>query len=1308
MLAAHDLPAIADGGSNEILFPRVYTGLTNHILSATSATMADGKSVLALYGTAMYGIFRVSLADVPRPIWSESILTLPPYNLHIYKKDRSMIVYEQPSLITVCTATVSMNGLYYIDDLTTLLHYRQSPVVVSVLDITPSTISVSDCTVADNLAGVSLDVVAGIQPAADMQSVAGTRLVAGLQTGSDISSNAPAASADAPATTVHGTTAANNMSTAAADESAAAASAVVGGTWHSTTTPQSTILVNLQRIDRKGSRSMTYAPAVVGVNPLEVLHISLGHIPERHIKWLVKHNKVKGLLYTYKEIRKLHLGVCATCLKGRMKAFPVPTRGIHRKHFSPGEFYSVDILTMGVTALRGGYKHFALYVDVASSALFPFPLVQKSDLLDTLVRLQQLHNPPRNPKAVALRFINADAGSEQLEASFLTYCHDNNVSLFLAPPKKQQYDIVESFVDVVKSGIRVALIYNLAPLSLWWYACRYVCFIYNRQVKMGELEARITQFDGTEADLSLAVPFYSPGVYQVTREERESKTFSAKAVECRMIGFADQTSVDDTTQIGVDVPVSFKDAYMCLTAHSSVMIRRDCFFAVYRDSGTCLLRSDPSDRVRLSEPIDSTDYDAIFTDHTPISGRTRSNAPVAGIAPVADVAPMAGVDSVAGVPVAGMDSLAGTQSISDINSTPDVESTDLRFDPNHVPGEGPYPYWHPESSLAISVNAVRLKRFLSLLPALDDVPNTPLPASEWTYVAPTASLPSTPTIALTNSDSVPWTHAIVRETSKLLVRSAWIDEYSLDEQAARASRAIRSMFVFKVKSEEMMWRFKARLTAKGFTQRKGIDYDNTYAPTARFESICIVFCLATIHDWEIIGFDVENAFAEGPLLERIDMMLPEDCFRNIDGSPRVVRLNKSLYGIKQASFIFNKMVDDLLIAIGVLPRIHDPCLYYYCDLNGLVMICIVWTDDIVITGDASDKIEETCTCLADYFRKVKFNEEISRYVGLDLLRDRIQRTMTLSQRPYQQSLLDKYNAGHKRPRSTPINPVSDLRTKGGGTLPDVYEQSGEIGYLADRSMPELKFASSQLRSAAADPTAEHEKAIQHVHRYLASDSRPPGITFRRGSTTEVLLFGMSDGSAIKGHDSVSQLAYCFFLNLHSGTVCSRSVKASAIGTAPSDVELKAIVLAFKKGIFLRGLLFEIGYPQHQPTVIYTDSKTVLDQVHGDTISSASEHLILAINYIRDQIKLGHFLLLHVDTDRNTSDVMTKATSPAKFVPLSTALTGGHGGIAPSSSVKASESAAQPFTKMNAKRRKLSKDPNESRLRFSKNQDDEAV
>ena len=1110
------------------------------------------------------------------------------------------------------------------------------------------------------------------------------------------------------------------------DRAAAAVSPI------SSSIPQHTILVNLQRIDRLGSRSMTYAPAVVGVNPLEVLHISLGHIPERHIKWLVKHNKVKGLLYTYKQIRKLHLGVCATCLKGRMKAFPVPTRGIQRRHFAPGEFYSVDILSMGVTSFRGGYKHFALYADVSSSALFPFALVIKSDLLDTLIRLQQLHNPPRNPRAVALRFLNADAGSEQLEAEFLTYCHNNNISLFLAPPKKQQYDIVESFVDLVKSGIRVALIYNLAPLVLWWYACRYVCYLYNRQVIMGESAARITQFDGTEADLSLAVPFYSQGVYQVTREERASKTFSAKAVECRMIGFADQTGVDDTTQIGVDVPVSFKDSYMCLTVHNSIFIRRDCFFAVYRDVGNSLLRSDPDDRIRPSEPVDSTDYDSIFSDDAPlprppISTRTRSlthttNPPAADSDPVADNESVADFE-----PTAGVESLAGLPISSDIAPiSPDIiprssdevfspiekhhdrgRAVQLRYDPPDEPGVGPYPYWHPESSLSIRVNIVRLKRFLSMLPLITDIQSTVLPANEWTSISPTASLPSSPTIALTNSDGAHWKHSIIRETSKLMDRNAWVDSYSLEEQRLRAFKAIRSMYVFKIKNEQLMWRYKARLTAKGFTQRKGIDYEATYAPTARFETICIVFCLATIHDWDIIGFDVENAFAEGPLLEHINMMLPEDCFRNVDGSPKVVRLNKSLYGIKQASFIFNKMVDDLLIAINVLPRIHDPCLYFYCDANGLVMICIVWTDDIVITGDAHDKIKETCVVLGDYFRKVKFDESVTRYVGLDIFRDRIERSMTLSQRPYQQSLIDKYQAGHKRPRSTPINPVSDLRTKGGGTLPDIYEQSGEIGYLADRSMPELKFASSQLRSAAADPTAEHEAAIKHVHRYLASNSRPSGLTYRRGSTTDVLLFGMSDGSAIKGHDSVSQLAYCFFLNLHSGTICSRSVKASTIGTAPSDIELKAIVLAFKKGIFLRGLLSEIGYPQYEPTVIYTDSNTVLDQVNGVTISAASEHLILAINFVRDQIKQGHFLLQHVDTDHNTSDVMTKATSPAKFTPLSTALTGGHGGTAPSSNAKVSESSALPLTKMNAKRRKLSKDPNESRIRFSMNQDDEA-
>ena len=185
MLASHERTAIADGGSNEILFPSVYTGLTNHSLSSTTALMADGVSTLALYGTALYGIFPVCLADVPRPIWSESILTLPPYNLHIYKKGRQMIVYEQPSLITVCTATVSTNGLYYIDDITTLLHFRPSSVVVSVLDLTPSPPSVIDCTVLSPPPFVGgVPSVAGPLRVAGVLSVAGVHVVTGIPSAS--------------------------------------------------------------------------------------------------------------------------------------------------------------------------------------------------------------------------------------------------------------------------------------------------------------------------------------------------------------------------------------------------------------------------------------------------------------------------------------------------------------------------------------------------------------------------------------------------------------------------------------------------------------------------------------------------------------------------------------------------------------------------------------------------------------------------------------------------------------------------------------------------------------------------------------------------------------------------------------------------------------------------------------------------------------------------------------------------------------------------------------------------------------------
>ena len=98
---------IADGGSNTILFPKGYPGVTNYKPMHMSAALADGSTQLDISSTAMYGIFEVMIANVPRPIWSECSLVLPPVNLSIFKQAREMYIArvdsKGPQIVTTCT-----------------------------------------------------------------------------------------------------------------------------------------------------------------------------------------------------------------------------------------------------------------------------------------------------------------------------------------------------------------------------------------------------------------------------------------------------------------------------------------------------------------------------------------------------------------------------------------------------------------------------------------------------------------------------------------------------------------------------------------------------------------------------------------------------------------------------------------------------------------------------------------------------------------------------------------------------------------------------------------------------------------------------------------------------------------------------------------------------------------------------------------------------------------------------------------------------------------------------------------------------
>ncbi|GMF40079.1 unnamed protein product [Phytophthora fragariaefolia] len=161
-------------------------------------------------------------------------------------------------------------------------------------------------------------------------------------------------------------------------------------------------------------------------------------------------------------------------------------------------------------------------------------------------------------------------------------------------------------------------------------------------------------------------------------------------------------------------------------------------------------------------------------------------------------------------------------------------------------------------------------------------------------------------------------------------------------------RAIGCRWVFALNRDETGWivRHKARLIAKGYSQRHDIDYEETYSPVASLNSIRAKFC----DDGAIIEqCDVDIAFLYGGLDEAIFMELPQELMRIIedDDEDIVCLLGKCLYGLRQASCVWNEMVDRHSKSMGFKPNEADPCVYTRDDND---QRCVVWlyVDDILI------------------------------------------------------------------------------------------------------------------------------------------------------------------------------------------------------------------------------------------------------------------------------------------------------------------------------------------------------------------------
>jgi len=202
--------------------------------------------------------------------------------------------------------------------------------------------------------------------------------------------------------------------------------------------------------------------------------------------------------------------------------------------------------------------------------------------------------------------------------------------------------------------------------------------------------------------------------------------------------------------------------------------------------------------------------------------------------------------------------------------------------------------------------------------------------------------PTTIEEALHGEEGDQWKKAIDEEMATLNKMGTW---ELADLPEGRKPIGCKWVFVKKRDEKGKLIKYKARLIAQGFSQKPGVDFSNdgTFAPVMRFETLRTFLAFAASMKWDIKQFDVKGAYLHGLLQELIFMDQPRGFD---DGSGRVCKLIRTLYGLRQAGNVWNRELNTAMKEIGFIQLKSDPCCYIRRQGEDFEIL-LIWVDDII-------------------------------------------------------------------------------------------------------------------------------------------------------------------------------------------------------------------------------------------------------------------------------------------------------------------------------------------------------------------------
>ncbi|QRW15624.1 Gag-Pol polyprotein/retrotransposon [Rhizoctonia solani] len=450
------------------------------------------------------------------------------------------------------------------------------------------------------------------------------------------------------------------------------------------------------------------------------------------------------------------------------------------------------------------------------------------------------------------------------------------------------------------------------------------------------------------------------------------------------------------------------------------------------------------------------------------------------------------------------------------------------------------------------------------------------------------------------------------------------------------------VFGYKIGPNGKILRYKVRLVTKGFSQRPGIDFEDTSSPVANSDSTRALLAKGTSKNYNIIQLNIKTAFLHGKIKEEIYMEQP----KGFEDNPvkYVWRLEKALYGLKQAARAFYSRLRKVLEQIGFTRCNSNHAVFHRQNKNNIAFI-VAHVDDMLLIGKPCTFLEEIKSEMAKVFELVNLGEP-KMFAGVSIRRDCNARTLKILQERYIEEVLKRFDMNDCKPSNTPMAESPNLPKLNSPTVDQALYQRG-IGllmYAMVQTRPDIAYATGLLAQHSANPGHEHWNAFRRTLRYLKG-TKDLGIVYKKLKGSE--LTGYIDAD-YAGDPNTSQSTTGWTFMIGGASIAWSSRKQPTISLSSTEAEYVAAASATRKLIWLRQFLSELDLLPEGPTTLLTNNQSSMALAKNPINHQCTKHIRIKHHFIREMIELKEVDLQYIPTNKQVADILTKPLGRTKL------------------------------------------------------------